>query len=99
MFYHCLDNKKRIVNKVSKFLENVKIDTPEDEVRMLFKWLCGVKTKSNFKKIRRKRILLIRFCDNNNMRVLQISPNKTATYNRLIMSNKYANEAYEPPFN
>lgn len=48
-------------DKVSELLENVNIDTPEDEVRMLFKGLCDVRTKSDFKKIRRKRILFNTF--------------------------------------
>lgn len=42
---------------VSKLLKNVKIDTPEDEIRSLFKGLWGVRTKSDFIRIRRNRIL------------------------------------------
>jgi len=45
-------------DKVSMLLEKINIDTPDDEVKSIFKGLCEVRTKSDFKKIRRNRIIL-----------------------------------------
>lgn len=45
-------------DKMSMLLEKINIDTPDDEVKSLFKGLCEVRTKSDFKKIRRNRIIL-----------------------------------------
>ncbi len=45
-------------DKVSMLLEKINIDTPEHEVKSLFKGLCEVRTKSDFKKMRRNRIII-----------------------------------------
>ncbi|MFY0521075.1 hypothetical protein ACOMCU_25105 [Lysinibacillus sp. UGB7] len=45
-------------DKVNMLLKNVNIDTPDEEVKSLFKGLCDVRTKSDFKKIRRNRIII-----------------------------------------
>lgn len=43
--------------KVNMLLKTVNNSTPEEEIRNLFEGLCKVRTKSDFIKLRRKRLI------------------------------------------
>lgn len=56
VYVECFHIPKKNRELVSKLLTDINEHTPEEKIKQAFEGVCSVRTKSDFKKVRRKNL-------------------------------------------